>query len=192
MNLIPTVNAEQPHNFDQHRWFALRVKSNCEKTVATVARNKGFEEFLPLYESRNRWSDRVKSAETPLFPGYVFCRIDPQFRLPLLTIPGALHFIGIGKVPVPIDDSEIVAIQNAVQSGLPIVPWEYLDAGQLARVDDGPLAGLEAILIRTCKRYRIIVSVSMLKRSVALDIDRDLVTPLGPDRRPVSFPVPWA
>ncbi len=192
MRPIPVVNGEQPDNPHPNRWFALRVKSNCEKTVAAIARHKGFEEFLPLYECRTQWSDRIKSAEMPLFPGYIFCRIDPQFRLPILTIPGALHFIGIGKVPVPIDDSEIVAIQNAVQSGLPIVPWEYLDAGQLARVEHGPLAGLEAILIRTCKRYRIIVSVSMLKRSVALDIDRDLVTPLGPDRRPVSFPVPWA
>ena len=192
MKAIPAVKGEIFHNPDTSRWFALRVKSNCERTVAAVARNKGFEEFLPLYHSCNRWSDRIKSAEVPLFPGYIFCRIDPRFRLPILTIPGALHFIGIGKVPVPIDDSEIVAIQNAVRSGLPIVPWEYLDAGQLARVDHGPLAGLEAILIRSGKQHRIVVSVSILKRSVALNIDRDLVTPLGPDRRPLSLPVPWA
>jgi transcription antitermination factor NusG len=93
------------------QWFALRVKSRCEKTVATIARNKGFEEFLPDYVNCRRWSDRVKSVEFPLSPGYVFCRLEPQRRFPLLTIPGVLHVVGIGKIPVPIGDHEIAAIQ---------------------------------------------------------------------------------
>ena len=155
-------------------------------------RNKGFEEFLPLYKSCHRWTDRFKSVESPLFPGYIFCRIDPNFRLPILTIPGALQFIGIGKVPVPIEDSEIAAVQNAVCSGLPAQPWEYLDVGQLVRLDDGPLAGLEGILIETRKQYRVLVSVSLLQRSVAVEIERNWVTPLGADRRPLVIPVPWA
>src|SRR5579863_2483916 len=96
----------------QHPWFALRVKSRSEKIVATIARNKGFEEFLPLYQSRRRWSDRFKSVELPLFPGYVFCRLNPEFRLPLLTIPGVMSFVGIGKVPVPIEEAEIAAIKR--------------------------------------------------------------------------------
>jgi transcription antitermination factor NusG len=182
-------------NFDHigsRQWYALRVKSNCEKLVATGVRNKGFEEFLPLYRSCHRWSDRVKFVESPLFPGYTFCRIDPNFRLPILTIPGALHFIGIGKVPVPIEDSEIAVIQNAVRSGLPAEPWAYLEVGQLVRLDDGPLAGLEGILIETRKQYRVVVSISLLKRSVAVEIERNWATPLGADRRPLRIPVPWA
>jgi transcription antitermination factor NusG len=178
------MNAEISDNASSRRWFALRVKSNCEKTVAALVRNKGFEEFLPLYRTCHRWSDRLKSLELPLFPGYTFCRIDPNFRLPILTIPGALHFIGIGKVPVPIEDSEVAAIQNAVRSGLPAEPWAYLNVGQLVRLDDGPLAGLEGILIETRKQYRIVVSVSLLQRSVAVEIERNWVTPLGADRRP--------
>ena len=190
--LVPEMNADISDNVGSRQWFALRVKSNCEKTVATLVRNKGFEEFLPLYKSCHRWSDRLKSAESPLFPGYTFCRIDPNFRLPILTIPGALHFIGIGKVPVPIEDSEIAAIQKAVRSGLPAEPWAYLKVGQLVRLDDGPLAGLEGILIETRKQYRVVVSVSLLQRSVAVEIERNWVTPLGADRRPLSIPVPWA
>ena len=186
------MNAEISDNVGSRQWFALLVKSNCEKTVATLVRNKGFEEFLPLYKSCHRWSDRLKSAESPLFPGYTFCRIDPNFRLPILTIPGALHFIGIGKVPVPIEDSEIAAIQKAVRSVLPAEPWAYLSVGQLVRLDDGPLAGLEGMLIETRKQYRIVVSVSLLQRSVAVEIERNWVTPLGTDRRPLSIPVPWA
>jgi transcription antitermination factor NusG len=174
------------------RWFALRVKSNFEKTVAAVVHHKGFEEFLPLYRSSHRWSDRLKSVDSPLFPGYIFCRIDPNLRLPILTIPGALHFIGIGKAPVPIDDSEIRAIQNAVRSGLPAEPCEYLNVGQLVRLDDGPLAGLEGILTETRERCRVVVSIGLLQRSVAVEVERSWVTPLGPDRRPLAVPVPWA
>src|ERR1700756_2963015 len=131
------MNSNRIDRANPIQWFAPRVKSNCEKIVASVARNKGFEEFLPTYQSRRRWSDREKSIELPLFPGYVFCRINPNFRLPLLTIPGALHFIGVGKVPLPIDDWEIEAIQRAVNSGLVIEPWAYLEVGQLVRLDRG-------------------------------------------------------
>jgi transcription antitermination factor NusG len=174
------------------RWLALRVKSNCEKIVAAVVQNKGFEEFLPLCRSSRRWSDRLKSVDTPLFPGYIFCHIDPNVRLPILTIPGALHFVGIGKVPVPVENSEIAAIQKAVRSGLPAEPWEYLNVGQLVRLDDGPLAGLEGILIETRERCRVVVSVSLLQRSVAVQVDRSWVTPLAPNGRPLPPSVPWA
>jgi transcription antitermination factor NusG len=186
------MNVDKFDNPALFQWFALRVKSNFERTVAAVVHYKGFEEFLPLYRSCHRWSDRLKSVELPLFPGYIFCRIDPSFRLPILTIPGALHFIGVGKVPVPIDDSEIAAIQKAMESGLPAEPWEYLNVGQLVRLDYGPLAGLEGILIETRKQFRIVVSVSLLQRSVAVEIERSWVTPLGADRRPLAMPVPWA
>jgi len=173
---IVSVDVEQTESLD--KWFALRVKPRAEKCVATIARNKGFEEFLPLYQCRRRWSDRFKLVELPLFPGYVFCRFNPQYRLPLLTIPGALHFVGLGKVPVPIDDAEIQAIQVLVGSGLQAEPWPFLDAGQRVRLEQGPLAGLEGLFIEVRKQHRIVVSVSLLRRSVAVEIERDWVTPL--------------
>jgi|SRR5208283_2683564 len=167
------------------QWFALHVKTRCERVVATIARSKGFEEFLPFYRVRRRWSDRMKSVEFPLFPGYVFCRLDPRHRLPLLTIPGVLHFVGIGKAPVPIDDAEILAIQSAVSSGLSAEPWPFLEAGQRVRVEEGPLAGLEGLLVEARKRCRVVVSVTLLKRSVAVEIDRELILPLDASGRPM-------
>jgi len=177
---------EQRPDSVQHPWFALRVKSRTEKVVSTIARNKGFEEFLPLYQSRRRWSDRFKSVEMPLFPGYVFCRLNPEFRLPLLTIPGVMSFVGIGRVPAPIDDAEIAAIQAAVGAGLVAEPYPFLEVGQRVRLAEGPLAGLEGMLVEVRKQQRLVVSVSMLKRSVAVEIDRLWVRPLDAGGREVS------
>jgi transcription antitermination factor NusG len=180
------MNIENHLESISDQWFALRVKSRCEKVVCTIARNKGFEEFLPLYECRRRWSDRTQSVDLPLFPGYVFCRLDPQQRFPLLTIPGALQLVGIGKIPVPIDDSEIIAIQSAVTSGLSAEPWPFLEAGQRVRLEDGPLAGMEGFLVEVRKRYRVVVSVTLLKRSVAVEIDSEWVAPLDASGRPMT------
>jgi transcription antitermination factor NusG len=182
MLLEHTMNVENPYDISQ-RWFALRVKSRREKVVAMMAQNKGFEEFLPLYQSRRRWSDRLQSVELPLFPGYLFCRLNPQHRLPLLTIPGVLHFVGIGKIPAPIEDVEIAALQTAARSGLLTEPWPFLEIGQRVRLDEGPLAGLEGILVGTSKPERIVVSVTLLKRSVAVSIERHWATPLSDSGR---------
>lgn len=164
------------------RWFAVRVKSQYEKTVASAIRGKGLLDFLPMYESRRRWSDRVKSVELPLFPGYVFCHIDPAVRLPVLTIPGVVHFVGIGKAPAPIDDSEIEAIQNAVRSGLRVEPSAYLNVGERVRLQEGPLEGLEGILVEIRKQYRVVVSLALLQRSVSVEIERHWVTPVRPEQ----------
>src|SRR5580700_32391 len=174
------MNLEGQTDSASHPWFALRVKSRSEKIVSTIARNKGFEEFLPLYQSRRRWSDRFKSVDVPLFPGYMFCRLNPEFRLPLLTIPGVLSFVGIGKVPVPIDDAEIDTIQRTLGAGLLAEPYPFLEVGQRVRLAEGPLAGLEGLLVEVRKQHRILVSVSLLKRSVAVEIDRHWVRPLDP------------
>ena len=177
------MSVDELDSLESVHWFALRVKSQCERSVAAVIRNKGFDEFLPIYESRKRWSDRVKSVKMPLFSGYVFCRLDPKLRLPILTIPGALHFVGIGKVPAPIDGAEIAAIQAAVRSGLAAEPFAYIDVGKRVRLDNGPLAGLEGILVEIRKQYRVVVSVTLLRRSVAVEIERHWVTPLSPSGR---------
>ncbi|HXP84842.1 MAG TPA: UpxY family transcription antiterminator [Bryobacteraceae bacterium] len=164
---------------DSPQWFALRVRSGSEKMVAAIAENKGVENFLPVYQCSRRWSDRVKSLELPLFPGYLFCRLNPKYRLPVLTIPGVQHFVGIGRAPVAIDEAEIAAIQTAVRSGLHTEPWPYLSTGQRVRLDRGPLEGLEGLLVEVRKQQRIVVSVQLLMRSVAVEIERGWVTPAG-------------
>jgi len=166
-------------------WFAVRVKSRCEKAVAQMAKGRGLEEFLPLYRRRQRWSDRQQEVEFPLFPGYLFCRVNPERRLPLVTIPGVVHIVGFGNTPVPVDDTEILAIQAAVQSGLSTEPWPFLEVGDRVRLENGPLTGLVGVLVGSDKRQRLVVSVTLLRRSVAVTIERDWVRPLDGDGRDV-------
>jgi transcription antitermination factor NusG len=161
-------------------WFALHVRSRCEKVVAASLRSKGYEEFLPLYRSRNRWSDRVKDVDLPLFPGYVFCRLRPATRLPVLTTPGVVSIIGSGKIPQPVEPEELVAIQSLVKSGLPAVPWPFLKAGEHVRIEHGALEGVEGILTAVKKEFRVVLSVTLLQRSVAVEIDRSFIRPILP------------
>jgi transcription antitermination factor NusG len=178
-NDFPASNAFETFQNPVKRWFALRVKSRCEKTVAMMAQGKCIETFLPAYQCRRRWSDRDKLIEYPLFPGYIFCRLDPNQRLRLLTIPGVVHFVGIGKTPVPIDDIEIAALQAAMQSGLQAEPWPFLEVGQRVRLEDGPLTGIEGIFMGDAKKERIVVSITLLRRSVAIAIERHWVKPVN-------------
>lgn len=164
----------------RENWYAVRVKSRSEKLVATMAHQRGYQEFLPVYDCRRQWSDRVKSVEVPLFPGYLFCRFNPDDRLPLLTIPGVLQIVGVGKVPIPVDDGEIASLQTASFSGVPAEPWPYLKVGERLRLDRGPMAGVEGLLVEIRNSYRLVLSVTLLNRSVAVEIDRDWASPLTP------------
>ena len=171
------------------------VRPHCEKTTATILQNKGYQEFLPLYRSRRPWPDRTKQLDLPLFPGYVFCRFSPHGRLPILTTPGLVHIVGIGKVPVPVDEQEIEAIHTIIKSGLAAEPWPFVKVGNLVRIDHGCLYGLEGILIETKKRHRLVVSVTLLQRSVAVETDRDWVSLVRSTNRPVpraaAPPMAW-
>lgn len=161
-------------------WYALRVRSNFESTVASMLEARGFEGFLPTYTARRRWSDRVKEIQMPLLPGYVFCRLDIHNRLPVLTIPGMVSIVGIGKQPVAVDEHEIEAVRSIVRSRLQAQPWPYLRAGQSVRIERGPLAGLEGILVEFKSGYRLVVSVTLLQRSVAAEVEGDFVRPVAP------------
>ena len=161
------------------RWYAIRVKSNREKVVAASLAHRGFEPFLPLYRARHQWSDRVKDVELPLFNGYVFCRLDARFRLPALTIPGVLTFVEVDKRPIPIDDSEIAALKVIASSGCAAAPWPYLEAGQRMRIERGALKDLEGFIVEVKNQWRVIVSVTLLQRSVAVEVDRDSISPVG-------------
>src|SRR5262245_12196664 len=96
---------------ETHRWYALCIRAQHERNAAAALRSKGYEEFLPLYRSRRRWSDRFKELDLPLFPGYLFCRFDVNQRLPVLVTPDVRFILGNGKMPVPVEDSEILALQ---------------------------------------------------------------------------------
>ncbi len=172
-------------------WLALQTRCRYEGFVAKQLRHKGYQILLPLYTCRRRWSDRIKELELPLFPGYVFCRFNPLDRLPILVTPGVIQVIGIGKIPTPVDDAEIAAIQTAIQSGLPRQPWPFLQIGQRVRVECGPLCGLEGIFVDFKGRHRLVLSVTLLQRSVAVEVDGAWVIPipqqLRADTDPASF-----
>ena len=160
-------------------WFAIRVKSQYEKITADSLRNKGYEEFAPMYRSRRYWSDRVKELDLPLFPGYIFCRFDPLHRLPVLTSPGIVSILGMGKNPEPVDDGEIARIQAIVSSGVLACPWPFLQSGQKVSIIRGPLSGIEGLLVSLKNQYRLVVSIMLLQRSVAVQIDRDCIQPIS-------------
>jgi len=187
LTAIPEENACK-----QHPWYAIRVQAKFESVAAAVLRQKGFEEFLPLYRAKRFWSDRVKEFDLPLFPGYLFCRLDISERLlPVVTTPGVLGIVSAGRNPVSISDQEIALVQSVVRSGLPAMPWLALSAGSLVLIEHGPLAGVEGVVIDADKKCRLIVSVSMLQRSVAVEIQREWVRPLEKAER-VSDVVPSA
>jgi transcription antitermination factor NusG len=165
-------------------WFALQARSRHENIVATQLQGKGYDPFLPLYKVRRRWSDRIKEIELPLFAGYLFCRFDPADRLPILVTPGIVQIVGIGKNPAPIDEREIANIRTAVQSDLPKLAWPFQQVGQKVRVECGPLRGLEGLLLSIKGRHRLILSVTLLQRSVAVEVDESWVSPI-----PCSLPV---
>ena len=162
---------------DRLEWFALRVKPRAERIVADALRGKGYEELLPVHKERRRWSDRVMSVETPLFTGYVFCRFDVQHRLPILTTPGVVHVVSIGKTPHPIEDHEIESLRVLAGSGLPLEPWPFLYIGQRIDIVGGPLTGASGILLNVKGRDRLVVSVSLLQRSVAVEVPQSCAWP---------------
>jgi transcription antitermination factor NusG len=156
-------------------WFALTAKPRHEKVVAENLRGKGLESFVPLYRTRRQWTDRVQSVDLPLFPGYVFCRFVYASRMPVLNTPGVTSVVGFRGSPTPVDDDEISRIRAIQASGLPAHPWPYVQIGQKARIEWGSLAGLEGVLIREKDALRVVVSVELLRRAVAVEIDRDMI-----------------
>ena len=176
-----STNAELP-------WFAIRVKTRYEKQVAQSIESKKVHTSLPLYAARRRWSDRTKEVHVPLFDGYVFCQLDPIERMPVLLTPGVLHFVGIGKTPVPVEQREIGALQKMVQFGSTVRPWPFLREGERVRVDDGPLRNTEGILLSGEDGDAVVVSITLLHRSVAVKVDRAWLTPIRPWMRNPPLP----
>jgi transcriptional antiterminator NusG len=138
-----------------------------QKVASASLESKGYEQFLPTYR---KWdSHRGAHLRRPLFPGYVFCRFDMTRRLPILTTPGVLSVIGFGE-PVPIPDTEIESVQAVLRSGRGAEPCPFLNEGQRVRLNRGSLQGVEGIVIRKKGEWRVVVSVTMLQRSVSVDL----------------------
>jgi transcription antitermination factor NusG len=159
---------------DSLPWYALKVRSRAELSAASMLDAKGYKTICPTYTERKKYSDRTKSVQTVVFPGYLFCRFDVQKKVPVISNPFVQYIVALDGVPTPIGDREIKNIQRAVLAGARPVP--YYTSGQRVRVLSGPLAGIEGIVVREGDYDRLIVSIELLNRSVALQVSRENIS----------------
>ena len=167
-------------------WFALRVKSRHEKSVASSLQSRNIEELLPLYVSRNKWADRYKNVQLPLFPGYVFSRFEIEKRGAILRTPGVIDMVRFGQVLAPVDPKELEALLRLVNSGLACEPYGPVEVGERVEIHSGPFFGLTGMVMEVRKALRLVLSVTLLRRSVLVELDRDWVRPT--ERKPIFPP----
>jgi transcription antitermination factor NusG len=159
-------------------WFAVYTRHQHEKTVGQILTSRGLEAFVPLYKTAHQWKDRVKALSLPLFPCYLFVRGDLKRRLDILTTPGVHALVSTAGLPAPIPAKEIEGIRRVVESGLQLEPHPFLNCGVAVRVKAGPLAGLYGVLVRKKSVDRLVLSVEMLGKSAAVEVDAFLVEKL--------------
>ena len=160
-------------------WHALYTRYRHEKVTARILTDKGFEVFLPLYSASHRWKDRMKQLSLPLFPCYIFLRGGLDRRLDILSTPGAHSLVrSCGQFAV-IPEQEIEAIRQVVGLCVSAEPHPFLNCGDHVRVKAGPLAGIEGILSRKKDQFKLILSVDLLHRSIAVEVDGAAVEPVN-------------
>lgn len=157
------------------RWHALYTRHQHERLVAHALTGKGFDIFLPQYRAIHRWKDRRKELELPLFPNYVFIQGGLDRMLNILTTPGVHSLVAWGGRPADIPQQEIDAVRRLVESPLRIQQHPFIKCGDRVRIKSGPLEGIEGILIRSKSAYRLVLSVEMLARSAAVEVDASMV-----------------
>jgi transcription termination/antitermination protein NusG len=173
--IVPTIRdaVELDQPADRFPWYGIWTRSNHEKVAASILRGKGYDPFLPVYRLQRNRPDARGESEHTLFPGYVFCRFDVKKRLPILMTTGVISVLSFGKEPAAIPDSEIEAVEAILRSGLAVEPCSYLREGQRVRVRNGSLEGVEGVLVKKKNQWRMVVSVTMLQRSISVEIDGD-------------------
>jgi transcription antitermination factor NusG len=163
-------------NPGEARWFAAYTTPRHEKHVSQQMRQRGIQNFLPLYKSLRRWKDRRTELELPIFPGYVFVRIAPRERLGVLQSPGVVYLVSFQGRPAPLPDVEIDTLQRQLSQRFQ--PHPFLTVGRRVRVHSGPMAGVEGILIRKKEKFRIVISIQLIRQSVAIEVDQSDVEPV--------------
>ena len=159
-------------------WFAIQVRPRTERSVVSILEGKGYEPFLPTRPVEP--SKTKRRSDQPLFPGYLFCRFDAQLPGRIVTTPGVVRIVRYGNVPSPLLDSEIERIRAIAKSSVPLNPHPYLHQGDLVRVCSGPLSGVVGKFVSRGKKNLLVVSVTLLQRAVAVEIDPRSVTPVDP------------
>ncbi len=162
----------------QPQWYAVHTRARHEKRVAEQLVSRHIDFFLPLYQASHRWKDRLARLELPLFPGYVFVHLPLQERRRVLEIPSVVKLVGSRGTPTPLLANEVESLRSGLAAQLKAVPLPYLKIGHRVRVRSGPLTGAEGILVRRKDKFRIVLSIDLIMRSVAVEIDAADVEPL--------------
>jgi transcription elongation factor/antiterminator RfaH len=160
------------------QWYATYTRSRHEKRIAQQLERKQVEFFLPLYEAVRQWKNGKARVEFPLFPGYIFVRIPLKERLQVLEVPGVVRLVGFNGLPAPLPQADIEIMRDALRKGIEAAPHPYLKVGTRVRIKSGPLEGLQGILLRKKGKPRVVVSVDLIMRSIAIDIDSTEVEPI--------------
>jgi transcription antitermination factor NusG len=167
----------QPASLPQVRWYVTHVYSRHEKQVLSQLEERKIECFLPLYRSVRRWKDRRKELDLALFPGYVFVRMDLKDRLRVLQLPGVVRFVSFNGGPVPLPEGEIETLSRGLAGGVRAEPHPYLTVGRRVAIKHGPLAGAQGILVRRKEKFRVVLSIDLIMRSVMVEVDETDVEP---------------
>lgn len=172
------ATTERPANFPvttvsggAEHWFAAYTNANHEKKVSHQLQRKMISHYLPIYRSVRRWKDRKVNLEMPLFPGYVFVRIALHDRSEVLRIPGVACLVSFNGMPAEIPAGEIEALRASLNRGLRAEPHPYLTAGRKVILQSGPLAGLTGIVLRRKNGKSLIISLSLIQRAIAVELD---------------------
>lgn len=152
-------------------WFALQVAPRREKRVASILEYKGHEAFLPTYQVRRNWSDRVKTLDQPMFPGYVFCRVQKTGTGLVLATPGVIRVVSFGGKPCPIANDEIDGLQRLSRTGGDISPFPYTQVGQKVQITQGPFMGVVGVVVQVRNQRRLVVAVDTILKAVSIAID---------------------
>lgn len=156
---------------DQLHWYAAYTSARHEKKVAAQLEERTVECFLPLYETVRRWKNMRARVQLPLFPGYVFVRMPLRDRLKVLQLPGVVRLVGFNGLPQSLPDDDIEKLRTGLGQRLRAEPHPYLTAGRRVRIAGGPLAGFSGIIVRRKGSLRVVISLDLLTRSVAVDVD---------------------
>lgn len=152
-------------------WYVAHVSSRHEKAVAAQLQSRNIEHLLPLYEATHQWKNRPATVKLPLFPGYVFVRIPMSHRLSVLVVPGVAGLVSFGGSPAPVPDSEIAAVRETVDRKLQFEPCPYVGIGSRVLITCGPLQGLEGLVMRSKGKFKLVLSIDLILRSVAVEVD---------------------
>ena len=177
--------------YEETLWYAGYTASRHEKRVAEHLEQRGVQHFLPLYDTIRRWNNGRHRVQLPVFPGYVFIRLALRDRLRVFEIPGFVRLVGFSSVPVPLPDSEINAMQQAFKQGIHAEPHPYLSTGSHVEIVRGPLQGMRGILLRRQGPWRVVLSVDLIMRSMAVEVDADDVVSVvnGPKLKSCRAPL---